>query len=198
MIVVRDRREPRQFSVANVLVDEWYPLLGSVGFVLYTFYVRLSNRKDERAFPGYQLIRRHFGFSRATIARYNRLLVWCQLIHIEEGNEHKANEYFILEVPAVDVDAIERVRSRVLSELDSEKRHEAKFRAMLLRRLDEWKPIQHWWWKRGREGVVTVTRAQLELGLQGVDGGEGVVAQENHPSFPGKPPQFPRETRVVH
>jgi hypothetical protein len=194
MSLLSDRRRVHQFSVHNLLVDEWYPILGDAGYVLYSFYVRLANRRDERAFPGFKLIRRHFGYGRATIWNYNRLLVWCSLISIVPGNEFNPNQYFILEVPKCDEEARAVLCRRARAELDVGKRHEAKFLALVLRRVEGWKPIQHWWELKGREKVITVTRAQLELDLAGEG---GVVLQENHPSSEGEPPRFSGETTPV-
>ena len=201
VIIVRDRREPCQFSTHNNLIDQWHPIIKDIGFTLYSFYIRLSNKKDERAFPGFKLICRHFGYSRPTIQLYNQLLTWSKLIHIQPGDQHSPNQYFILEVPSVDTEALDHIRHHALTDLDPTKPHEFKFQHMLLHRLDHWKPIQHWWWARGRRGIVTVTRAQLELNLTGLNAagdGEKVVYQENQGGLAGKPPQFTRKTTPVY
>ena len=169
-MIVRDRREPRQFTVGNGVIDDWFPIIGVTGLALYVFYVRLSNRKDERAFPGYRLVRRDLGYSRGTHMLHNSLLVWCQLIHIEVGNRRKSNDYYILETPVCDEEALERVRRRCLDGFDGVADYEQKFRLRILGRVDGWKPVQHWWSLHGqRRKIVTGTRAQMEMYLSGVD-----------------------------
>ena len=120
LIVVRDRRKFNQFTIHNVLVDHWVPIIGQIGFLLYAFYTRLANKKDEKAFPGYTLIQRHLKLGRGSISEHNRLLVWCGLIHIEEGGRRKANEYYILAVPEVDAERIEVIRGLIA--VDGERR----------------------------------------------------------------------------
>ena len=120
LIIVRDRRKLNQFTIHNVLVDHWVPIIGQIGFLLYAFYTRLANKKDEKAFPGYTLIQKHLKLGRGSISEHNRLLVWCGLIHIEEGNRRKVNEYYILAVPEVTEEGIERIRGLIAA--DAERR----------------------------------------------------------------------------
>ncbi len=195
-ITVRDRREPRQFTIHNRLVDAWYPILGSRGFALYAFYVRLANRKDERAFPGFNLIQEHLGFSRSTIADYNRLLVWSGLILIEHrvlANKRRfRNDYFILPTPVADKDTLHRLRQRVDCALVDEKQaRRVKFLEMIIARLDAWQPIQTIWARNKRQREIKVVHAQLALEFL------DTVSQGDHPSLPGRPPQSPRETTPV-
>jgi len=202
LITVRDRREPRQFSVHNRLIDEWLPIIGVNGLVLYAFYVRLSNRVDERAFPGFKLINRHFGFSRQTIWLYNRLLVWCDLIHIEAGDRRRSNDYYILPTPRCDEDALLRIGRRVAGGLDEKVEYQARFRRLVMERIGDWCSIQELWAKPGPK--VVVTRAQMEMDLRGgSEGGEGeigvkgVVQPVNYPSSASEPQRFTGRTTEV-
>ena len=120
LIVVRDRRKFNQFTIHNVLVDHWVPIVGQIGFLLYVFYTRLSNKENEKAFPGYTLMQKHLKLGRGSISDHNKLLVWCGLIHIEEGSRNKANDYYILAVPEVTPEALAEIKALVLA--DAERR----------------------------------------------------------------------------
>jgi len=139
MIVVRDRREPHQFSVHNRVIDEWLPIIGLTGLVLYALYVRMANRVDERAFPGYTLIQRHLGISRSTISRCNQLLRLYGLIHIQPGTRTRPNYYYILDIPEVTPEKLSALRERVTQIRDR------AFVRTVLKRIEEWLPIEaHW------------------------------------------------------
>jgi len=104
-IIIRDRRKPKQFSVENLVIDEYLPFIGEIGFSLYSIYCRLANIKDERAFPSTITLSKFVGWSRTTINKYNKILVGCELIHIQptkrtDGGDG-SNEYFILDIESL-------------------------------------------------------------------------------------------------
>jgi len=161
-IVVRDRRQPKQFSIANVVIDQWLPIIGLPGYAIYSLYVRMAGLADERCWPGYTLIKTHLGISKSTVSRYNKLLLWARLIHIEEGDRHNTNNYYILDVPEVDLDALHAIRrqaERDLSEQDP-------FRSTILDRLERWEPVQALWARPQRQ--VEVLRPG-QMGLPGLN-----------------------------
>ena len=157
-IVVRDRRQPRQFSIANVVIDQWLPIIGMPGYTIYSLYVRMAGIDDERCWPGYTMITTHLGIARATVSRYNKLLRWCRLIHIEEGDRHNTNNYYILDVPTVDVDTLHHIRQKTETELSQGD----PFRGTVLRRLDRWEPIQVLW-DRPQRSVDVIRPGQMAL-----------------------------------
>ena len=186
-IVVRDRRQPKQFSIANVVIDEWLPIIGLPGYAIYSLYVRMAGLADERCWPGYTLIKTHLGLGKSTISDYNKLLYFCRLIHIEEGDRHNTNNYYILDVPEVDTDALHHIRRQAEAELSSG----SKLRRTILKRLDRWEPIQALW-ARPQQQVEVMRPGQMPLpGLvepvdnssQSVDNSDsgGPVAEQGGP-----------------
>lgn len=169
-IRVRDRRSPQQYSIHNVLIDEWFPIIGQTGYTLYSLYVRMANRENEKCWPSFRLIAKHLGIGNSTISEHNNLLFWTRLIHIEPGNKDNPNEYYILEVPRVTpaaLDAVEQAARAYLSILQARQDDEVrklqreglmkeaakrqskavggKFYQTLFKRLDNWQPIQAIW-----------------------------------------------------
>ncbi len=188
-IIVRDRRQSHQFSIHNRVIDEWLPIISIYGLALYTFYTRLSNQKDERAYPGYSLIQEHLQIGSSTVSNYNSLLEWCELLFINPGDYYSPNEYYILEIPEVTPERLAAIRAKAIEHF----KPNSTFLKALLKRLDEWKPIQEHWNKGGRGGVVVRKAENGQLPLDfggGTPPGEGTKqAAEGTP--PGKRPVQP-------
>jgi ADP-ribose pyrophosphatase YjhB (NUDIX family) len=182
-IVVRDRRTKHQFSIHNAIIDEWLPIIGLPGYALYSFYCRMANQTDERCFPGYSLIRAHLGLGFATISDYNRLLVWCGLIHIERGNCSESNDYYILDIPEVTSEKLRAIRRLATSELSED----STFVQALLKRLDNWQPLQAHWERARKTRPSVVHPAQMSLPLE-----EGTSVGEEGTSV-GEDPTSPSE-----
>jgi hypothetical protein len=136
-IRVRDRRQKYQYSVANVVMDEWLPIIGHVGYALYGLYVRLSNLQDERAYPGYSTIMRHMGIGRSTISEHNRLLVICGLIEIVPGDFTTSNDYYLLDIPHITPETRVDIRKRIETGFSVKSINRQTF----LKRLDKWQPL---------------------------------------------------------
>jgi hypothetical protein len=158
VICVRDRREKYQFSIHNRIIDEWVPIIGPLGYMLYSLYVRMASNDDERCFPGYRLIQDHLGIGASTVSDYNKLLVWAGLIYIESGNNIESNNYYILDIPEVTPDRLEKLRQQAQQDL----KPESKFLACILSRLEDWRPIQAYWTQKKPKPVV-VHPSQLSL-----------------------------------
>jgi len=171
-IVVRDRRKPRQFSIENVVFDEWRPIIGAIGYDLYSFYVRMSNRDlGEKAWPAYSLIQAHLSIGRSSISEYNHLLAWCGLLHIEPGNHRKSNTYYILDPQPVTPEALAILRETIEREWSLE-RHERPCRQATLKRIDDWLPLQARWAARNqREATICIVRQPPRSPAQEGDGG---------------------------
>jgi len=141
-ICVRDRRERHQFSIHNKIIDHWLPIIGTPGLALYSLYVRMSNKKDERCYPGYTLIANHIGISTATVCHYNRLLVICNLIYIHRStSRRKPNNYYILDIPPCNEHQIQRIRNQAVTYYPPS----SNFLRALLKRLARWVPIETRW-----------------------------------------------------
>jgi hypothetical protein len=160
-IIVRDRRQKHQFSIHNRVVDEWLPIIGQTGYALYSLYVRMANRDDERCWPGYTLISEHLGIGRSSISDHNRLLEWCGLVHVEHGDPNRPNEYYILDIPPVTPETLEKVRQAATNELGPK----SKFRQTILNRLEGRQPIQALWDSGGSKPII-VHPAQMHLPLE--------------------------------
>jgi hypothetical protein len=142
-IIVKDRRKPRHYRIDNVVFDEWLPLLGTIGYTLYSTYTRMADSSDERSWPGYQLIENHLNISPGSIADYNRLLAWCGLVHIEPGNPvtNTPNNYYILEPEPVSIELLHQIRRQATE-------HYAPSHTFLIRlieRLENWRPLSSYY-----------------------------------------------------
>ncbi|MDY7079227.1 MAG: hypothetical protein SXV54_20120, partial [Chloroflexota bacterium] len=138
----------------------------------------------ERAFPGYTLIQRHLGISRGTISRYNQLLKLCGLIHIEPGTQTRPNYYYILDIPEVTPERLAELRKRIAQVRDR------PFVRTVLRRIEEWLPIEaHWKARRvGGQGKVIVRRSEVGEGGSPVEHPGPVVEHPGSPVEQGVPP----------
>jgi hypothetical protein len=185
-ITVRDRRQVYQFSIHNLVIDEWLPIITIRGLALYAFYVRLANKEDERSYPGYRLIQEHLGMSPSTISDYNELLEWCGLIHIEPGDRVTSNDYYILDVPQATPENLDAIRQQAKAQL----KPNSKFLKTLLKRLNEWQPIQALWDRSATKRTIIVHKAQLALPLE--DPNEGATPAEQG-ATPAEHPVTPAE-----
>ena len=189
LIVVRDRRQPLQFSVANVVIDEWLPIIGTTGYALYSLYVRMARIDDERCWPGYQMTAQHLGISKGSISNYNRLLSWCRLIHIEPGDRQHANTYYVLAVPEVTAERMIEIRRRAEGELSPG----SSFQRTVYDRLDQWEPIQALWGQSSqplqvvRPGQLVLPGIIEEEGSSPVEQGSTLVEQGVQPAYRNNP-----------
>jgi len=166
-------------------MDEWLPIIGPVGYMLYSLYVRMASRGDENSFPGYRMIQAHLGIGSASISDYNKLLVWCGLIHIQPGTHTESNDYYILPIPEVTSQRLEAIRQQAQAELSQD----SKFLACVLGRLEEWQPLQAHWGKQKPKPIV-IHPAQISLPLAEHQENLGASVAE-HPASPaeqGAPP----------
>lgn len=201
-IRVRDRRARYQFSVHNRIIDEWFPIIGAQGYALYGLYSRMANKADERCWTAYSTIQSHMRMGPGTISDYNKLLVWCGLIHIEEGDTRLANDYYILDIPQVTGDVIEAIqieaqadearkaaareqkaqqyeRAGLLQQAEKERgKTSGTFLRALLKRLDKWEPLQKHWKENCKE-KVTVERSPDQMSLFGNSAPHGEAGASN-------------------
>ena len=137
-ITVRDRRKPRQFSIDNVVMDQWLPIIGETGFAFYSLLVRLARKGEEKSFPGYTLISGHLGIARSTVSAYAKLLTFCGLVHVVAGNTHRSNTYYILEPPEVTPERLELILLKVQGAWPENNSYRKTFE----KRIKAWKSLQ--------------------------------------------------------
>ncbi len=180
-ITVRDRRKPRQFSIDNSIIDQWFPLIGPTGYAFYSLLVRLARKDTEEAFPGYTLISKHLGVSRSTVNAYAKFLAICGLVHIRPGNSHRSNTYYILEPPPVTREKLLEVLEGISKGFDLDDRYRGTFE----KRVKNWRPLQSHF--RNTAESTKQEPAQLHL----FEGG----TPAEHPSTPialgGTPAEHP-------
>jgi hypothetical protein len=113
-IVVRDRRKPNQYTTDNLIAREWLPIL-RVGdaFFFYSVYLSMANRETESSWGSLRTQAEYLQCSVDLIVRGNRLLEICELVHIETGNQHTSNEYYILDPPSLTPELRERIQQRL-------------------------------------------------------------------------------------
>ncbi len=114
-IIIRDRRKPTQYTTDNVIAREWLPIL-RVGdaFFFYSVYLSMANRETESSWGSLRTMAQYLQCGVDLVIRGNRLLEICELIHIETGNQHVTNEYYILDPPSLTDD----LKTRILERLD--------------------------------------------------------------------------------
>ena len=172
--VVRDRRKPRRFSIDNIVMDDWLPLLGAVGFGFYALLSRLARMGEEKSFPGYSLISEHLGVSRSTVAAYVRFLQLSELVHVVSGNSRRSNTYYLLEPRPVTDEVLAELAAGVAAAWPEDN----SFRRTFERRLASWSPL----------------RSRFRGGFGG-DGNDSGLVQGSLPgvlgSSPGEPGSSP-------
>ncbi len=168
-IRIRDRREPQQFSIHNHIIDHWFPIITAKGYALYSLYCRMANKDEERCYPGYRMIAKHMGMGVSTVCDYNKLLVWCGLIHIQPGKRNFPNDYYILDIPTVTPERLAHIKQAAQAERASRARDReveatrleqngltaaaaklrqkkgSQFLKTIPNRLHKWQPIQAYW-----------------------------------------------------
>lgn len=193
-IIVRDRRQVHQFSIHNSVIDNWLPIIGQTGFLIYALYVRMSNHVDERCYPGYTMISRHLCISRSTLSRHNALLQWSRLIYVQPGDRHTANTYFILDIPPVNPEALHHIRTQATSHLQPG----SPFLRTIIRRLSNYRPISELWY-HARPAPQILRPGQPRLFDPDACESRTGVPPVDHPSPPVEHPSTPVEhpsTRV--
>lgn len=172
-ITVRDRRKPRQFSIDNIVMDQWFPIIGETGFAFYSLLVRLARKGEEKSFPGYTLISEHLGVGRSTVSAYAKLLTFCGLVHVVSGNAHRSNTYYILEPSEVTPERLRMMLTKIQAFWPAENRYRKTFE----KRIKSWHPLQSHF-KAAKSDPLTI-EAQLALFEKG---GSPLV---EHPSATG-------------
>ena len=170
---VRDIRKSNYYVIDNIVMDEWVPLIGDIGYAIYSLLIRVSNRRDgESARVSFRLLKQHLGYSSATVMTYIRFLEMCQLIYrdkpeilveqkgklIKKRVGNRSNTYYILETHTVTPEELQTLKNGVLtdSQIDD------GFRKGFVKRINAWKPISKLWTSnRPSQVKPIITQASL-------------------------------------
>ncbi len=179
---VRDIRKSNYYVVDNIVMDEWVPLIGDIGYTIYSLLVRVSNRRDgESARVSFRLLKQHLGYSSATVMTYIRFLEICQLIYrdkpeilVEQSGNlvkkrigNRANTYYILDTHSVTPEELQSIKNAVLTD----KQIDDGFRKCFVKRITKWKSIDKLWSPSQSSQVKPIiTQASL---FDGDEGGNG-------------------------
>jgi len=113
-IVIRDRRKPNQYTTDNIIAREWLPIL-RIGdaFFFYSVYLSMANRETESSWGSLRTMARYLQCGVDLVIRGNKLLEICELVYIEQGNQHTSNEYYILDPPSLTPELLARIHNRL-------------------------------------------------------------------------------------
>lgn len=178
VLTVRDRRRVKQFTIDNMILDEWFPLIGETGFAIYSLFVRMSNpNHGESCSVSFSVMAEHLNMHNSTLSNYISFLELCGLIyrdrpeiilHDHEGRPvkrrqgNRANTYYVL-----DIQTISRERLNELKTAVSEHAFTHDYQSFFLGRIETWRPIQKLWASRRRQRIKTqVAQLALDLGEQ--------------------------------
>lgn len=98
-IMVRDRQTPIDYTIRLTIMFDWYPVMGSNGYAVYSLYVALAAIDTSL---GIRQIGQHLGISPAAVQRNSALLAFAGLIDIEPGDYAHANAIIINDPPGCD------------------------------------------------------------------------------------------------
>lgn len=163
VIHVRDRRKPKQYIVDNLIMDEYYPIIKSSGYSIYSLLVRMSNeRSGEQTWASLRMMAAHLGIgSNSTLSYYITLLEITGLIFkdlpeaiVMQGGKkvkkklgNRSNIYYILDVKPVTPERLEAFKVAV----KTNQTFTESYRNLFLKNLDEWQPIQSHWRPKGKK-----------------------------------------------
>lgn len=176
-IVVRDLRTPESYLIENVVMDDWYGVIGPVGYGLYGLLVRLRSKETLYSYPGYTLITAHLRVDKSTVSRYCWLLEECGLILREKLPGQSVN-YWILSAPSVTPETLARLKKAIEEKKDLGEYLQTSW----LQWLDEWGSLTRWFnHSRRRTNLNPVQRSLFEGG----NGTEAAVTPTVMPSANG-------------
>jgi hypothetical protein len=150
-----------------VIAREWLPIL-RVGdaFFFYSVYLSMANRETESSWGSLRTQAEYLQCSVDLIVRGNRLLEICELVHIETGNQHTSNEYYILEPPSLTPE----LKARIHQHLDDIAQQETSknwlsWVAQVRKALDRHRTLPDIWAdrraRRGGRPVKTVRPGEI-------------------------------------
>lgn len=134
-----DRTTPTRYAIHLTILMDWYPIIGSTGYDLYSFYVVLAALKVSL---GARKMADHLGVGRTTIERYTHLLWIAGLIDVLPGSYSTPNRIDIVDPPEVTTAAIADIRRIVNEDPILGGSAAGYWRGALLKRLDAWKPLE--------------------------------------------------------
>lgn len=181
IIHVRDRRKPRQYIVDNLIMDEYFPIIGPLGYSIYSLLVRMSNERDgEQARASLRMICAHLSIeSRSALGYYITLMEIFGLIfkdlpeavimqngkRVKKKMGNRTNYYYILDVKPVTPKRIKEFKTAV----KTNETFNDSYQDLFLKMLDDWRPIQSLWRPKGKKIKTVVGQDQLPLSFDDED-----------------------------
>ncbi len=175
VIHVRDRRKPKQYIVDNLIMDEYHPLIGNLGYSIYSLLVRMSNERDgEQARASLRMMCAHLGIeSRAVLGYYITLMEMCgllfkdlpEVIIIQGGKRvkkklgNRSSTYYILDVKPVTKERLKEIKTAVATN----NTFNDTYKQLFLRSIKSWKPIQQVWSRPNTQIKTIVGQMALDL-----------------------------------
>ncbi len=181
IIHVRDRRKPRQYIVDNLIMDEYFPIIGALGYSIYSLLVRMSNERDgEQARASLRMMCAHLNIeSRSALGYYITLMEIFGLLfkdmpeavimqngkRVKKKMGNRTNYYYILDVKPVTSERVKGFKTAV----KTNETFNDSYRELFLKMLDEWRPIQSLWRKPGKKIKTVVGQDKLPLNFDDED-----------------------------
>jgi hypothetical protein len=117
---------------------EWLPIVGEVGFALYSLYACMLALGIE---IGGRKIAAHMSIGHASFRRYNRLLEVCDLIRIEQGSSTTPSKIVLKEPKNVSPAVISDLYARLLNDDLINSTHAERFRSSIFTRLENYSSL---------------------------------------------------------
>lgn len=175
VIHVRDRRKPKQFIVDNLIMDEYFPLVGATGYSIYSLLVRMSNERDgEQARASLRMMCSHLSIeSRSALGYYITLMEILgilfkdlpEAIIMQNGRQvkkkmgNRTNYYYILDVKPVTPERLKAFKTAV----QANEVFNDTYRTLFLKNIEDWRPIQSHWRRPGKKIKTVVGQDSLPL-----------------------------------
>lgn len=98
-ISTKDARTHKTYRTDFDMVFDWLPFIGSQAFALYSLYLALSENGRSM---GVRTIAQRLAMSPYSVSGYTTMLLICELIEVETGNNMQANTITIVNPPRLD------------------------------------------------------------------------------------------------
>jgi hypothetical protein len=120
--VRHDMRDFGFYQTHNFIVDDYIPLIGTVGFTIYSLLVRRAMHDKMNTKLAQGIIREHLGIQKATVPIYILTLELCGLIYVNRKHR-EVSEMFILqpkrlfdpETREINQTALAEIRERIIN-----------------------------------------------------------------------------------
>ena len=142
-LVIRDNRGGNWFWIHNIIIDHYQPIIGTMGFNIYSIYARQANNKTGKAKLPRNIILDHLGIGTSSLTEYNNILEWCGLIYIVRGYK-RINSIYLLQPRPITGEWLELIRQRVVEGTapKGNRKSYSRCRKTILKRLKTWRSLE--------------------------------------------------------